>query len=259
METPFLLELDSSQIPTHVAIILDGNGRWAQHRGMERVEGHRVGAERVRDIVRAAGKAGIKFLTLYALSIDNRKRPLYEVQSLYALLEHFAVTEQPELIDQDVKVEVVGDVPSLPDSCQAAISELCKATAHGTTMVLRLAVAYGAREDLIQATKKLAERVARGELKSADIDEPMLREEMWTAGAPSPDLIIRTGGEHRLSDFLLLEAAYAELYFVDLPWPDFTPDRLHEALTVFAQRDRRFGLVKTGSDLPGTLPAATSS
>ncbi len=230
--------------PRHVAIILDGNGRWANKRGMPRVIGHKYGAERVREIVRAAGKLGIQYLTLFALSLDNRKRPPEEVAALYGLLEEFARTEQGELRDQGARVEVVGDVGSLPASCRAAIAALCEATAGGRSMVLRLAVAYGAREDVAQATRRIARRVAAGELSADSVSEETLREHMWTAGAPNPDLVIRTGGERRLSDFLLIEAAYAELYFTDVAWPDFDAAELRAAVGDFAHRDRRFGLVK---------------
>lgn len=231
------------KLPTHVAIILDGNGRWAQQRGMPRIAGHEVGSDRVREVVREAGEIGLGYLTVYALSIDNKKRPPEEVAALYALLQRFAETERPELVERGVKVEVVGDVPSLPGPCRDAIEGLCRATAGGTRMVFRLAVAYSAREDIAQACRSLASRARLGELDPADITEETLREAMWTAGAPSPDLLIRTGGDHRLSDFLLLEAAYSELLFVDKAWPDFGPTDLHEALMSFGKRERRFGLV----------------
>jgi len=236
---------DTAAPPTHVAIILDGNGRWATSRGLIRVAGHEVGADRVRDVVRAAGRLGVKYLTVFALSLDNKKRPEAEVHMLYALLERFAVTERDELASQGVRVEVIGDVASLPVSCQEAIGGLVEATRNGQQMVFRLAVAYGAREDVAQATRKLATAVARGDIEPSTITESTLRGFMWTAGAPNPDLVIRTGGEHRLSDFLLLEAAYAELYFTDTAWPDFGATELAEALDDFAGRDRRFGLVKT--------------
>jgi undecaprenyl diphosphate synthase len=237
--------------PRHVAIILDGNGRWANKRGLARVIGHKFGAERVREIVRVAGKLGIQYLTLFALSLDNRKRPADEVKALYGLLEEFARSEQSELCSQGARVEVVGDVASLPASCQAAIARLCEATAGGRSMVLRLAVAYGAREDVAQATRRIARRVAAGELAAESVDETTLRDHMWTAGAPNPDLVIRTGGEHRLSDFLLLEAAYAELYFTEVAWPDFDAAKLREAVSDFARRDRRFGLVKPKAAVNG--------
>lgn len=234
-------------LPVHVAIILDGNGRWATSRGLVRVAGHEVGANRVRDVVRAAGRAGIRYLTVFALSLDNKKRPEMEVRMLYALLERFSKSERDELVSQGVRVEVVGDVPSLPESCQEAIRGLVDATSAGTQMIFRLAVAYGAREDIAQATRAIAVRVAKGELDPASIDESTIRAAMWTAGAPSPDLVIRTGGEHRLSDFLLLEAAYAELYFTDTAWPDFGGAELTLALQEYAARDRRFGLIKTAA------------
>ena len=239
--------------PRHVAVILDGNGRWANARGLPRVAGHQRGAERVREIVRAAGELGIAYLTLFTLSLDNRKRPADEVRALYGLLERFARTEQSELQVQGARVEVIGDVDSLPPSCRAAIDKLGAATASGTSMVLRLAVAYGARQDVAQATQQIARRVAGGELAPEDITEQTLREHMWSAGAPDPDLVIRTGGEQRLSDFLLLEAAYAEFFFTDTAWPDFTTEHLRRAVQDFSKRDRRFGLVA-----PPSAPSAAA-
>lgn len=229
-------------IPDHVAIILDGNGRWAKARGMARVVGHHHGAERVREVVRAAGRVGVKFLTVYALSLDNKKRPVDEVSALYGLLERFAVTEKDELLGQGVRVEVVGDIESLPPSCQRAIRGLCEATARGTSMVFRLAVAYGAREDVVRGVRALARRVAAGELRPEQLSAELLRGAMWTQGAPDIDLLIRTGGERRLSDFMLLEASYAELYFTDVAWPDFGAEELMLALRDFERRERRFGL-----------------
>ncbi|MCS6902235.1 MAG: polyprenyl diphosphate synthase [Polyangiaceae bacterium] len=229
-------------VPGHVAIILDGNGRWATARGLARVAGHEVGAERVREVVRAAGRAGVKYLTVYALSMDNRKRPADEVAALYRLLERFAETEREELVGQGVRVEVVGDVESLPLSCQQAITELCEATMRGEGMLFRLAVAYSAREDVVRAVQALARRAVSGQIDPGAITVEHLRGAMWTAGAPDIDLLIRTGGEHRLSDFMLLEASYAELYFTDVAWPDFTAEHLLAALTDYTRRERRFGL-----------------
>ena len=243
-------------VPKHVAIILDGNGRWATSRGLPRVAGHGVGADRVRDVVRTAGHLGIEVLTVYALSLDNKKRPADEVAALYGLLERFAITERPELLSQRVKVEVIGDLPSLPASCQKAIADLCETTRSGDKMRFRLAVAYGAREDVTQATRRVAEKIKAGLLTPEQITEDTLRNEMWTAGAPNPDLVIRTGGERRLSDFLLLEAAYAELFFTDVAWPDFTPELFKDAINDFSRRDRRFGLVKTGSPARAFAPVS---
>ncbi len=239
--------------PDHVAIILDGNGRWAKARGLARVMGHRHGVERVREVVRAAGRAGVKYLTVYALSLDNKKRPTDEVNALYELLEHYAASEREELVGQRVKVEVVGDLESLPRSCQQAIAGLCEATAGGDAMRFRLAVAYGAREDVVRAVREVARRAASGQLSPDAIDASTLRQEMWTAGAPDIDLLIRTGGERRLSDFMLLEASYAELYFSDVAWPDFTAAHLVSALNDYGRRERRFGL--TSSQVQSGLTA----
>ncbi len=234
-------------LPKHVALILDGNGRWATSRGLARVLGHHQGADRVREVVRAAGRAGIPYLTVYALSLDNRKRPVDEVRALYGLLERFAETEREELASQGVRVEVVGDTESLPPSCQQAIAGLCEATAGGQKMLFRLAVAYGAREDVGRAARELARRALAGEISLDQIDEKALRSAMWTSGAPDIDLLIRTGGERRLSDFMLLEAAYAEFVFTDVHWPDFTAEHFLAALHDFTRRERRFGLVSPGA------------
>ncbi|MCU0657805.1 MAG: polyprenyl diphosphate synthase [Polyangiaceae bacterium] len=242
--------------PSHVAIILDGNGRWAKARGLARVVGHEFGADRVREVVRAAGRAGVKFLTVYALSMDNKKRPADEVAALYRLLQRFAETERNELVGQGVKVEVVGDIESLPPACQQAINGLCEATAAGQGMLFRLAVAYSAREDVGRAVQKLARQVEAGALPVGAITPEMLREAMWTAGAPDIDLLIRTGGEHRLSDFMLLEASYAELYFTDVAWPDFSADHLLAALADYARRERRFGLTSAQVQAGGVLRQA---
>jgi undecaprenyl diphosphate synthase len=218
--------------------------------------GHEFGADRVREVVRAAGRAGVKYLTVYALSMDNKKRPTDEVSALYRLLERFAETERGELVGQGVKVEVVGDLESLPPSCQRAITGLCEATAQGTGMLFRLAVAYSAREDVTRAVQALARRAAQGHLDPAALTAEHLRGAMWTAGAPDIDLLIRTGGEHRLSDFMLLEASYAELYFTDVAWPDFSAEHLLAALADYARRERRFGLTSAQIQAGGPLRQA---
>ncbi|RYE89820.1 MAG: di-trans,poly-cis-decaprenylcistransferase, partial [Myxococcales bacterium] len=197
----------------------------------------------------------VKYLTVYALSLDNKKRPTDEVNTLYELLELFAASEREELVGQRVKVEVVGDLESLPRSCQEAIAGLCEATAGGDAMRFRLAVAYGAREDVVRAVREVARRVALGQLPPEAIDASTLRSAMWTAGAPDIDLLIRTGGEHRLSDFMLLEASYAELYFSDVAWPDFTAAHLLTALHDFGRRERRFGLTSSQVQADKGLPA----
>ena len=218
--------------------------------------GHEFGADRVREVVRAAGRAGVKYLTVYALSMDNRKRPADEVSALYRLLERFAETERQELVGQGVRVEVVGDVESLPPSCQRAIRGLCEATAQGTGMLFRLAVAYSAREDVLRAVQALARRAAAGQLDPSAITDAQVRGAMWTAGVPDIDLLIRTGGERRLSDFMLLEASYAELYFTDVAWPDFSAEHLLGALADYTRRERRFGLTSAQVQSGGALHLA---
>jgi undecaprenyl diphosphate synthase len=229
-------------LPRHVAIIMDGNGRWAQARGKQRIIGHSEGAKAVRHAVETASRIGIEYLTLYAFSANNWARPTREVEALMNLMVDFARNERAELRQNGIRVGVIGETSRLPPHTQGAIKDLVRATADGTRMTLTLALSYGARQDVIFAARAIAEQVKRGELDPLGIDEATLRRAMSTRELPDVDLLIRTGGESRISDFLLLEAAYAELLFLPIMWPDFRPDTLHAAIDRFVGRERRFGL-----------------
>jgi undecaprenyl diphosphate synthase len=228
--------------PRHVAIIMDGNGRWAQARGLPRYRGHAEGARAVRDAVETATRAGVEYLTLYAFSVANWSRPEAEVMGLMTLLVDFAKSERAELRQNGICVRVIGNVEALPAATRRAVADLVEATKHGERMTLTLALSYGGRADIVSAARQLALKVARGELAAEDVDDSLLRAELSTSHLPDVDLLIRTGGESRVSDFLLFESAYAELVFLPIMWPDFRPQSLHAALDVYAQKERRFGL-----------------
>ena len=231
-------------LPQHLAVILDGNGRWAQRRGLSRIEGHRAGAQAVRTLVRSCRKLGIPALTLYAFSAQNWKRPTGEVMALMRLLHDYTCQERSEILDNGIRFNCVGDLDSLPSIVRKALDDLMEASANNDEMVLSLAVSYGGREELIGAARSLAARAVAGEIDPSQIDETLLNETLWTRGLPPEvDLVIRTGGELRVSNFLLWQIAYAELWFTDDYWPDFTYEHLEQALQDFAIRTRRFGRV----------------
>jgi undecaprenyl diphosphate synthase len=229
-------------LPRHVAIIMDGNGRWAKRRGLPRIEGHRKGADSVRDITRACREIGIKALTLYAFSSQNWDRPVEEVRMLMALLRDYLVDEREEILGNDIRLITIGDVSRLPDFVREPLDALKADSAKNKGMTLCLALSYGGREAIIDATKRLIERVQAGEIRIQDVNEISFGEALCTAGLPDLDLVIRTSGEQRLSNFLLWEVAYAELAFTETMWPDFRRAELFEALATFQGRERRFGL-----------------
>ncbi len=228
--------------PRHVAIIMDGNGRWAEQRGLARTAGHRAGADSVREVVRTCRAEGVRYLTLYAFSVANWHRPPQEVGALMVLLAHFAQQERDELIEKGIRLEVVGDVSALPASARQPLEDTMRSTAHGQDMVLSLALSYGGRRDMVLAARTLAERVRLGLMSADQIDETAFAEAMSTHRLPPVDLLIRTGGESRISDFLLYESAYAELLFLPVMWPDFGASEMRAAITHFQGRERRFGL-----------------
>ncbi len=231
-----------AKIPRHIAIIMDGNGRWAEARGLARTEGHAKGADSVRATVRACRSAGVQYLTLYAFSVANWQRPAAEVKALMHLLAHFAEREKYELRERGIRLSVVGDVSELPTSARRAIESAMEYTAGCNDMVLSLALSYGGRNDIVSAARALAIKVRAGLLLPEEIDEQRLQAEMSTHKLPSVDLLIRTGGESRVSDFLLYESAYAELLFLPIMWPEFGEEQVAQALAYFANRERRFGL-----------------
>jgi len=232
----------AARIPNHVAIIMDGNGRWAEARGLMRADGHAKGADAVRETVRSCRSEGIQFLTLYAFSVAYWKRPVTEVTALMHLLAHFAEKEKYELRDRGIRLNVIGDIEELPATARRSIEAAMEFTAGGRDMVLSLALSYGGRNDIVTAARALAIKVRSGVLLPEEIDEERLMQEMTTRQLPPVDLFIRTGGESRVSDFLLFESAYAELLFLPIMWPDFGEANVREAMATFAQRERRFGL-----------------
>ena len=229
-------------VPRHIAIIMDGNGRWAAQRGLTRSRGHQAGAEPVRVALRAAQKAGVEFLTLYAFSTENWGRPQDEVQGLFELLWQYLQSETPELLASGVRLRAVGDIPSLPEFARQALAKAQELTRANSHITLTLALAYGSRAELTRAARVLAEAVASGRLDSADITPDRLAAELWTEGLPDPDLLIRTGGDMRLSNFLLWQCAYTEFFFTPTLWPDFGEEDFQAALAAYAGRERRYGL-----------------
>ena len=233
---------DTQGIPRHVAIIMDGNGRWAQARGLHRAEGHAQGARAVREAVRASRQRGIRYLTLYAFSIANWARPREEVGALMRLLVDFSRREREELREQGIRLDVIGDLEDLPTFARHAVEETRAYTADCSEMTLSLALSYGGRRDIVDAARAIAVRARAGLVLPEDIDEDFFHREMTTSALPDVDLLIRTGGECRVSDFLLYESAYAELVFLPIMWPEFTEETLAETLETYASRERRFGL-----------------
>ena len=231
----------SPGVPRHVAIIMDGNGRWAKARGLPRAAGHRQGAEAARKVLRAAGEAGVECLTLYAFSSENWRRPEEEVNDLMGLLRFYITRELDALHREGIRLKILGDHNAFQDDVAKLVDQAVTRTAGNQRMTLAIALNYGARAELVQAARRLAQRVQSGEIGSDDIDEALIEESLDTAGLPPLDLLIRTSGEQRLSNFLLWQAAYAELLFVDTLWPDFDDRALRSALAAYAGRERRFG------------------
>ena len=239
------LGLDPERRPRHVAIIMDGNGRWAQARGLPRVFGHREGIRSVRAIVEEGCRLGLEQLTLYCLSVENWKRPPRELTFLMKLLRHFLVVERAELMDQNVRLAMIGRREGLPPYVLAQLDRTAEQTAGNTGMTLCLAVNYGGRTEIADAARRIAREVAAGTLDPEAIDEDAFAARLDTAGMPDPDLLIRTSGEMRLSNYLLWQVSYAELWVTDVLWPDFRAEDLHAAILSFAGRNRKFGGLAT--------------
>jgi undecaprenyl diphosphate synthase len=232
---------DPAPGPNHVAIIMDGNGRWAKARGLPRVAGHRRGADAVRRIVRGAGELGIPVLTLFAFSTENWTRPVDEVNDLMGLLRHYLRNELEELRKNGARLRVIGNREGLASDIVRDIADAEKMTRSNTRIDVNICINYGARDEILQAARSLARRVASGDIAADDIDENSFERELLTAGVPDPDLLIRTSGEQRISNFLLWQCAYAELVFVDTLWPDFGKEHLERAIAEFRRRERRYG------------------
>lgn len=232
---------ESGRLPRHVAVIMDGNGRWAQERRRPRIDGHREGMESVRDIVKVSSQLGVKYLTLYAFSMENWKRPSAEVRFLMTLLETYLRKEVAELHANNVRIRTIGKTNALPKSVQKTLTEAMELTADNDGLTLTLALSYGARWDILRAMQVVALDVRRGKISPEDLTEEAIAERLQTAYMPDPDLVIRTSGEMRLSNFLLWEAAYAEIYVTETFWPEFRRADYYKALTSYACRERRFG------------------
>ncbi|HNH46051.1 MAG TPA: isoprenyl transferase [Myxococcota bacterium] len=237
-------------IPRHVAIIMDGNGRWATSRGLPRLSGHEAGAESVRDITRACREWGVQVLTLYSFSSENWKRPADEVAGLMGLLARYLLEERAEILQNNIRLETIGETDRLPLAVRASLKELMLASRKNTGMVLNLALSYGGRSEIVEATRKLAKKVATGRMRVEQIDEAAFSAELQTASLPDPDLVVRTSGEFRVSNFLLWQLAYAEFYVTETLWPDFRREELRLAFEAFGKRERRFGL--TGAQVKGS-------
>jgi undecaprenyl diphosphate synthase len=231
----------NAAVPRHIAIIMDGNGRWAKARGLPRVAGHRQGAEAARAVLRAAGEAGVECLTLYAFSSENWRRPETEINDLMGLLRFYIGAELNALHREGIRLEILGDHRAFPPDVAKLVDGAVTKTAANSRMTLAIALNYGSRAELVQASQAMARKVAAGDLAADQIDEAMLDAALYTSRLPPLDLLIRTSGERRLSNFLLWQSAYAELLFVDTLWPDFDADALRAAIADFAARERRYG------------------
>jgi len=238
----FREQIDTARLPKHVAIIMDGNGRWAKGKGKLRVFGHHNGVLSVRDVVEGAGELGVKYLTLYTFSAENWNRPKYEVTAIMELLISTINKEIKMLMDKNVRLNTIGDIDMLPKKCFDELNGAVAKTSGNTGLVLTLALSYSSRREIVQAAQLIAAKVEKGELKAADIDEEMFANHLHTADMPDPELLIRTSGEYRISNYLLWQIAYAELYFTDKLWPDFRREDLYEAILDYQKRERRFGL-----------------
>ncbi|NLD38825.1 MAG: isoprenyl transferase [Desulfatiglans sp.] len=236
-----MTKLDPKKLPIHVAAIMDGNGRWAKKRMMNRVKGHEEGTESVRTIVRTSRKLGIRYLTLYAFSEENWKRSRLEIAALMEILKRFLKSELSEMLDNGIRLNAIGDIDKLPPDARKVLYETIEKTSANNDMVLTLALSYGARQEIVNAVKEIAARVKSGKLDIEDINDDMIGNSLYTAGIPDPDLLIRTSGEYRISNFLLWQVAYTEIYVTPTLWPDFREKEYLTALLDYEKRERRFG------------------
>jgi len=239
--------LDLDRLPAHIAIIMDGNGRWAESRKRPRLFGHKAGAESVQDVVSFCRELGVSALTLYAFSSENWNRPENEVSGLMSILQNYLKAELPRMQENDIRLHCIGDMERLPESVYKSLRHTMDETSANKSMVLSLALSYGGRDELCRAAKKLSRKCLEGELDVDDITPDLFSKQLDTAILPEPDLLVRTGGEARLSNFLLWQLSYAELYFTGIMWPDFRKRQLAEAIANFQERERRFG--RTGAQL----------
>ncbi|MFQ5490084.1 MAG: isoprenyl transferase [Phycisphaerae bacterium] len=238
-----VLGLDRDQLPRHIAIIMDGNGRWARKQSLARIRGHDQGAKTVRAVVTHCAQLGIEALTLYSFSSENWKRPRAEVNFLMKLYRHYLIAERGEIMDNNIRMVHIGRREGLPDKVLAEMDRTIQASAENTGLKLCLALNYGSRRELVDAVKTIAADVREGRLTLDDIDDRLISDKLYTAGLPDPDLLIRTAAEQRISNFLLWQISYAELWFCDALWPDFTIEHLNQAIQDYANRERRYGTV----------------
>jgi undecaprenyl diphosphate synthase len=239
--TPLPPDLEPERLPNHVAVIMDGNGRWAEGRGLPRLLGHRQGVSTLKTLLRCCDDWGIKALTAYAFSTENWGRPIAEVEFLMNLFERVLAQEMKELMAEDVRIQFVGDLAALPGSLQGAIEESMHKTRHNQGIQFTVATNYGGRQEIVQACRTIAQRVQQGHLQPEEIDEALFERYLYTQDMGDPDLLIRTSGEMRISNFLLWQLAYSEIYVTNTLWPDFDQSELHQALCAYQKRQRRFG------------------
>jgi len=237
-------EIDMERLPTHIGVIMDGNGRWAKKRGLPRSAGHQAGADTLKKIVTECNKMGIKYITVYAFSTENWKRPKEEVDFLMNLLMSYLLDAERTLAGENVRIRAIGSRAELTEEMQKQIIKTEEFTSKNTGIVMNIALNYGSREELITATKKISEKVKNGEISVDEITADMISEELYTGGQPDPDLIIRTSNEQRLSNFMMWQSSYSELYFTKTLWPDFNLECLYDAILAYQNRDRRYGGVK---------------
>jgi len=243
--------IDLTRLPQHIAVIMDGNGRWAKKNGMSRIMGHKEGVVSVRKVTEAAGRLGVKYMTVYTFSTENWNRPQEEVDALMELMVTAIRNEAADLMTNNVHLLAIGDIDRLPPLTRAKLQECIDQTSRNTGLILILALSYSSRRELTEAAKKIAEKVKNGSLNINEIDENTVSESLFTSDIPDPDLLIRTGGEKRLSNYLLWQSAYTELYFSDDFWPDFREEQLYAAIVDYQRRQRRFG--KTGEQVQSAI------
>jgi undecaprenyl diphosphate synthase len=241
LKDQLMQQIDRERLPQHIAIIMDGNGRWAKERGKQRLFGHQSAIQSVREVSEASAEIGVKYLTLYAFSTENWNRPLAEVSGLMSLLATTIRNEVSTMNKNSIKLNAIGDLHSLPKTNYEQLMQAIADTSHNTRMTLTLALSYSGRWDLTQATRRMAQDVADGKMQASDINDTTISSYLSTAGMPDPELLIRTSGEERISNFLLWELAYSELYFTPKYWPDFRKADLYEAILNYQHRERRFG------------------
>jgi undecaprenyl diphosphate synthase len=237
------MKINWDNLPQHIAIIMDGNGRWAKQHTIGRIRGHKKGAQAVKTVVRTCREIGIKYLTLFALSVENLERPQEEIKALMSLLEEYLSKETVELQKQEIRLTTIGEIDNLSPTVKEKLLQAKASTANNNRMILNLALSYGGRDEIIFAIKKLMQDGQDNKVRIKDINKDMFRGYLQTYGMPDPDLLIRTSGEYRISNFLLWQMAYTELYFTDVLWPDFKKEDLFEAIANYQRRERRFGLV----------------